>query len=269
MVDLHSHVLPDLDDGPVNLDFSVALARAAVAAGTEVIVATPHIRADHHVDPGEIPARVDELNAALRDMLIPLRVMAGGELSLAKARELEDDVLRGLCLGEGRHLLVESPYEDMDGELETTLSELQARSFLPLLAHPERSEAFHGRPERLAELVAQGVLASITAGSMAGRFGQTVRRLTLTLLEQGLVHDVASDAHNHLERPPSLTVGFEAADEELPGIAAQAAWYTKDAPSAIVSGRRLPPRPDPPRRQRSRWSWPWRGARRFGHQEIE
>lgn len=264
MVDLHSHVLPDLDDGPVNLDFSVALAQAAVDAGTEVIVATPHIRADHHVDPREIPARVDELNVTLWDRRIPLRVTAGGELSLAKARELDDDVLRALCLGKGRHLLIESPYGHMDGELEATLSELQARGFPPLLAHPERSEAFHGRPDRLAELVAQGVLASITAGSMAGRFGQTVRRFTLTLFEQGLVHDVASDAHNHLERPPSLTVGFEAAEGEIPGIAAQAAWYTRDAPSAILLGRRLPPRPEPPRR-RSRRVLPWmRSLHRFG-----
>lgn len=266
MVDLHSHVLPDLDDGPVNLDFSVALAQAAVEAGTELIVATPHIRADHHVDPGEIPARVEKLNGSLYSRHIPLRVLPGGELSLAKTRELDDDVLSTLCLGEGRHLLVESPYRDMDEELETTLSELQGRGFSPLLAHPERSAAFLGQPDRLAELVARGVLASITAGSMAGHFGQAVRRFTLSLIERGLVHDVASDAHNHLERPPSLTIGFEAAEDEMPGIAAQAGWYTKDAPSAILLGRRLPPRPQPPRRRRSPRVWPGtRGLHRFGH----
>lgn len=259
MVDLHSHVLPGLDDGPVNTYFSIALAQAAVAGGTEVIAATPHVRADHSFDPREIPTRVEELNLALRDMLIPLEVVPGAELSLPKAHELEDDTLRGLCLGQSRHLLVESPYGDMDDQLEMTLSDLLARGFQPVLAHPERSAAFYGRAERLAELVGGGVLSSVTAGSMAGRFGEPVRGFTLTLLELGLVHDVASDAHNHLERPPDLIGGFKAAEERMPGITAQARWYTADAPRAILHDRPLPPRPDPPSVRQGLPRWIRRG----------
>lgn len=257
MVDLHSHVLPGLDDGPVNTDFSFALAEAAVAAGTEVLAATPHVRADYLFDPTEIPSRVEELNLHFRDRLLPLQVVSGAEVSLPKALELGDDVLQGLCLGHSRHLLVESPYGDMDGQLETTISDLFARGFRPVLAHPERSAAFHDRSERLGELVGRGVLSSVTAGSMAGRFGEPVRRFTLTLFELGLVHDVASDAHNHIERPPDLTVGFDAAEAEMPGIAAQARWFTTDAPDAILHDRALPPRPEPVGRRRSRRSWPW------------
>ncbi len=255
MVDLHSHVLPGVDDGPANTDFSVALAQAAVAAGTEVLAATPHIRADHPFDPLEIPARVEELNSALRARFIPLEVVAGAELALPKARELDDHALRDLCLGQSRHLLVESPYGDMDEQLEMTLFDLQARGFTPLLAHPERSEAFHGRAERLSALIGHGVLSSVTAGSMAGRFGEPVRRFTLSLFALGLVHDVASDAHNHLERPPGLRVGFEAAEADMPGIGEQARWYTADVPRAILQDRPLPPRPGPIKARRRRRTW--------------
>lgn len=252
MVDLHSHVLPGVDDGPVNMHFSVALARAAVAAGTAMMVATPHIRADHPVDPDEIAPRVAELNTILEQESIPLEVLAGAEVSLAKARELGDEVLRGLCLGNSRHLLVECPYTDTDEELEATLFELQARGFRLLLAHPERSPAFRGRAERLSALVGRGVLSSVTAGSLAGRFGGSVREFALGLVEHGLVHDVASDAHNHVDRPPGLASAFDQAESELPGITAQASWYTVHAPWAILSDLPLPPAPEPPKRQRSR-----------------
>ena len=98
------------------------------------------------------------------------------------------------------------------------MRDVQARGFKPLLAHPERCPIFQHDPDRLQRLVNSGVLCSITAASMAGGFGTTVRRFTLELLHDGLVHDVASDAHDHLHRPPDLLAGFESAETEIPGI---------------------------------------------------
>jgi protein-tyrosine phosphatase len=255
LVDLHCHILPGVDDGPVNLDFSVAMAGRAADAGINVIVATPHVRSDHRTDPHGIAAAVDELNEALADAELDVQVLPGAEVSLQKASELDDATLSTLCLGAGRYLLVESPYRSIDVDLEGILWDLQARDLAPVLAHPERCPIFQRDPDRLARLVNGGVLCSITAASIAGGFGTTVRRFAIDLLYDGLVHNVASDAHDHLHRPPDLLGAFESAEAELPGIGAQASWFTVTAPVAIVTGRdALPPRPDPPPRPpTSRW----------------
>jgi protein-tyrosine phosphatase len=105
-------------------------------------------------------------------------------------------------------------------------------------------------PDRLEAMVERGVLCSVTAASMAGRFGRTVQRFTQVLFERGLVHDVASDAHDIRKRAPGLTAGFRLLDRELPGVLAQAEWFTTIAPTAILAGERLPARPllEAPRR---------------------
>ena len=254
MIDLHCHILPGLDDGPVNFDFSVAMARSAAEAGIQVMVATPHIRADYEVDPDTLEPRVRRLNDALEAEDIQLAVLAGGEVSLQKASELDDETLRKVCLGRSDYLLLESPYRSSDIDIEGIVSDVQDRGFKPLLAHPERCPIFQHDPDRLQRLVNSGVLCSITASSMAGGFGTTVRRFTLELLHDGLVHDVASDAHDHLHRPPDLLAGFESAEAEIPGIGEQATWFTVTSPVAILAGRPLPARPDPlPRPPTSRW----------------
>jgi protein-tyrosine phosphatase len=230
------------------------MARNAAEAGIQVMVATPHIRADYEVDPGELDELVGRLNAAVDEEGIQLRVLTGGEVSLQKAAELDDEVLRTVCLGSSDYVLIESPYRSSDIDIEGILRDVQGRGFKPLLAHPERCPIFQHDPDRLKRLVNSGVLCSITAASMAGGFGSTVRRFTLELLHDGLVHDVASDAHDHLHRPPDLLTGFESAESEIPGICEQASWFTVTSPVAILAGRSLPPRPDPPPRPpTSRW----------------
>jgi protein-tyrosine phosphatase len=253
VVDLHCHILPGLDDGPANEDFSLAMAREAVAAGIQVVVATPHVRSDHPFELDEIAERVDAMNALLRAGDVPLMIMTGGEVALPKVPELDDRDLAKVCLGRTRHLLVESPYGRREIDIEGILGELQGRGFRPVLAHPERCPIFRTDPGRLAALVERGVLCSVTSVSLAGGFGDSVRGFALALLQEGMVHDVASDAHDHLHRRPELLAGFESAEDDLPGVSAQAAWYTTTAPVAILAGRPLPARPAPPSRQPSRW----------------
>jgi protein-tyrosine phosphatase len=243
-----------LDDGPADIEGSVALARAAVAAGTCTIVATPHIRDDYPFPLEARDARLADVRRALGDAGVPLAVVAGGELSLSRAADLTDDELARVCLGAGSYLLVESPYSLVGEFLENAIFELQLRGFRPVLAHPERSPSFHGDLKRLAALVDRGVLVSITAGSMSGQFGRTVRRATAEMLAADLVHNVASDAHGAYGRGPGLLSAFDAADDDLRGIAAQARWYTGDVPAAMLAGEQLPPRPGRVGRRRGlRW----------------
>lgn len=253
MIDLHSHILPGLDDGAANLEASLSMALMAVEEGIDTVVATPHVNQTYPVGPDAMSAAVGALNVALARMELPLAVLPGSEIAVEMLSTLDDIALRRLSLGGGGCVLVESPYSGSVPFLEDMLFDLQVRGFRPVLAHPERSIAFRERPERLAGLVSRGVMSCVNSGSLAGRFGSNAKRMSLQFFEEGLVHAVASDSHDDRSRPPRLLEGFERADEELPGLAAQASWFTNTAPAAIVAGGRLPTRPDPPQQPVSGW----------------
>jgi protein-tyrosine phosphatase len=255
VIDLHSHILPGLDDGSPDIEVSVAMARRAVSEGTKVMVGTPHVSLEYRVAPAGLRALSERLTAALAERGIPLVVLSGAELDLARLPELDEAELAASVIADGPYLLVESPYSRAMPFLEEQLFTLRTKGYRPVLAHPERCPLFQKEPERLGALVRQGILCSVTASSMEGRFGKTARRFTLELFREGMVHDVASDAHDAAGRPPGLGRGFESLDEELPGLAEQREWYALDAPDAIVRGDPLPRRPDPPASRRSRW---WR-----------
>lgn len=246
MIDLHSHILPGLDDGPSTMEGSLELARAAVASGTRTILATPHIDGHFGIGPERIAEGLAELTGALEQAAIPLEVRSGGEIAIWRLIDLDDAVLRALALGGGPHVLVESPFSPVVGDFEPMVLDLQQRGHRVLLAHPERCPAFQRDPGRLERLVQAGALAQVTAGSMAGAFGSTVRRFTVVLLREELVHVVASDAHDDRQRPPGLTIGFPALERELPGIGAHQRWLTELAPAAILDGEPLPERPPLP-----------------------
>jgi protein-tyrosine phosphatase len=134
---------------------------------------------------------------------------------------------------------------------DTLLYSLQERGHRILLAHPERSPAIQRSPELLEQFVSDGMLSSITAASLRGEFGGTVKRFTFELLERDLVHNVASDAHDARHRRPGIGDAFEAAEDELPGISERAKWMTVDVPKAILDGGPVPAPPGaPPRRRR-------------------
>jgi protein-tyrosine phosphatase len=253
VIDLHTHVLPGLDDGPEDMAAAVALAKLASERGTRTMVATPHVRDDHLFPLETIAERAAELNAKLAEEGVDLEVATGGEVAVSKAAELDDEALASVCLGQGPYLLVESPYTHAPAVLERVVFDLQARGFRPILAHPERSPSFLSDFVRLTRLVEGGVLCSVTALSMAGAFGQTVRGFTARLFAAGLVHNVASDVHDRRRRPPGLGEGFERLDSQLPGLMDQMGWLTVEAPSAILAGEQLPGGPVPLRPARAGW----------------
>ena len=250
MIDIHCHILPGLDDGPANIDFSIAMARAAVEDGTQIIVATPHVRRDHNVDPAEIAPAVDALNARLESEKVPLRVVAGAEVGWREAANMTADELRAVTLGSSDYLLLECPYGKGTVDLEGVIDCVRAAGLRPVLAHPERCPLFRNDLDRLASMVASGAVTSVTAGSLAGSFGESVQELAFEMLERGLVHDVASDAHDHLHRPPRINVAVREAELTLPGLGEHAPWFTVTAPMAILRGEPVgePPRVSRPRR---------------------
>jgi protein-tyrosine phosphatase len=253
VIDIHCHILPALDDGPANADFSVAMARAAADDGTQIIVATPHIRGDFDVLPGDIGPAVDALNRRLEDEGILLRVVAGAEVGWREATDIDAATLAVLCLGDSDYVLLECPYGKTPADVEAVVRHVQASGFGVVLAHPERCPLFQNDPERLARLVEAGALTSVTAGSLAGAFGERVQTFSFDLLERGLVHDVASDAHDHLHRPPRIATALHTAAAALPGIESQVPWFTVTAPVAILRGDAPPEVPRVTRPRRGGW----------------
>jgi protein-tyrosine phosphatase len=243
VIDLHCHVLPALDDGPASVPEALAVARVAVASGTKTLVATPHI--DHHwnVDPIDVRRRAGMLARELRSEGIDLNIQTGGEIDLARLADLDPRELDAVRLGDGPYLLLESPLSPSAGDFDALMLSIHSRGQPILLAHPERSPLFQSEPERLIRLVEAGLLCSVTAGSLRGQFGEHVRQFTLEMLREGLVHDVASDCHDPVRRPPGLGEALDDATREIPGLDGQAEWLTRLAPAAILAGEPLPPKP--------------------------
>ena len=239
MIDLHSHILWGIDDGARSLEDSLDIARAAVAGGITVIAGTPHVRDDWPTDAGVMEQRVAELRAQLEQAGIPLDVRPGGEIAVDWLARLPLDELRRFGLGGNpRYLLVETPYYGWPRDLAERLFALRASGITPVLAHPERNEEVQSHPEWLVPIVQSGVLVQVTAASVDGRIGRHVQGCGLRLIEEGLAHMLASDAHHASVRAVGMAAAVEAVGNE-----ALAAWLTSDVPAAIVGDGPLPPRP--------------------------
>lgn len=257
MIDLHCHVLPGIDDGPPTIEGCVALARAAAIQGVRTLVATPHVSRRFPNRPDKILELVEQLNARLASEELALDVRPGAEIALAQLSAIEPAELPRLCLGGGPWLLLESPFSAEAHNIEPAVEGLQTRGFRILLAHPERSPAFRHDPATLESLVRKGVLTSITAGSLVGRFGGHVRDFALQLVRADMVHSVASDAHDRSERPPGM-----ASELRQAGLGRLADWLTCEVPAAILAGNEIPPRPEASAAiaVSGRWGW-WRRGR--------
>lgn len=259
MIDLHAHILPGLDDGPRDMAGALAMARAAVAAGTRAVATTSHINIGFGLEPEDLAAARDALAGELAEAGIELELLSGGEIAPERLRDLGDDQLRALTLGDGGCVLLECPFPPVGSAMELMVAELHRRGFEVLLAHPERSATFQRDPARLQRLVDLGAAAQVTAGALAGGFGETARRAGFHLLEAGLVHVLASDSHDPAHRPPDPRLADRALTERYGDVEAQLEWMTQEAPAALVAGRPLPPRPPLPRPRgmRARLSRAW------------
>ena len=212
-VDLHFHLLPGVDDGPADLPASLDLARAALAAGTGTVVATPHFRPDLGLtDAREVEARVEAMRASLAAADIPLELGCGAELGHEMVFRLDQDELELLAQGPpgARWLLVETPFHGIGEDFHAATDELRARGFGVLVAHPERSaDASLDGAAGLRTEIAAGSLAQLNALSLTGGHGEDACESAWSLLADGLVALVASDAHGP-SRPPALRMAHDA-----------------------------------------------------------
>jgi protein-tyrosine phosphatase len=207
--DIHFHILPGVDDGPCSMDESVALAAAAVADGTRVVVATPHVRSGFLTDVSELPDRVRELEERLALEEIGLAVRRGAELGHDMVGRLSQAELDSVAHGPpgGRWLLVETPFVGLGDEFTAATDELRDRGFAVVIAHPERARDCAGAT--LRHELARGSMLQVNAWSLVGRHGPEAYERAHEMLRAGRVGLIASDAHGG-RRQPALTLGVAA-----------------------------------------------------------
>jgi protein-tyrosine phosphatase len=209
-VDIHCHLIPGIDDGARSWQESLAMAQMATDDGVETVVVTPHQLGAYAHNAGQlIRQRTRELQQHLDDHGISLRVLPGADV------RIDEPLLAGLRSGDvvtladrRKHVLLELPHE-LYFPLHGVLEGLRAANLAGILSHPERNQGLLKQPQEVASLVDQGCLMQITAGSLMGTFGPACQQLAEWMLEQGLVHFVATDAHGAKSRRPLLRRAFE------------------------------------------------------------
>lgn len=203
MIDIHSHILPGLDDGSPTLEVSVEMMRIAARAGTTDIVATPHANLEYAFDPDATARKIAELAAA-----------AGGAPRIHRGCDLHlsyDNIQQALAqpsrftIDGGMYLLVEFPDLLIIRTAGDIFDKLLGAGVVPVITHPERNALLQQRLDELEGWVEQGCRVQVTAQSFLGRFGRQAREFADLLVRRGLAHLVASDAHDAEDRPPDLS----------------------------------------------------------------
>jgi len=255
VIDIHTHVLPGLDDGAADLEESVALAEQAAADGVLTLVATPHIREDHDVPIAELAARAKRLTVELERRSIPVRILPGGEVATSVAPTLTDEQLRAVSLGgASRYVLLEPPYGPLPRNFEDVVFGLALRGFVAVIAHPERSHDLRTNLERLAELVRRGSLVQVTAAALAGDGKSESARFAAELVERRLAHCLASDSHRAGQRAGIAEARRALASKSI-GMAEYARQMTHDVPERLIADEpaRVPPPLERGRGRRRAW----------------
>jgi len=239
MIDLHCHILPDIDDGPDDIGEALAMARLAEADGVQQIAATPHFTDDYWPEPEAVRARLEGLRRRLAEEGRRVQVLPGGEVFLEA--DVPARAAAGMLptLNGGPYVLVELPMysPSLPNHAELVLTQLQAFGLRPIIAHPERCTALRHDPGLLETLVRRGLLAQLNAGSLSGAYGLEVRRAARELLRRRLVHIIASDGHDTGKHHASLA----RAAQEAAGVVGreEALAMASTVPAAILAGQRV------------------------------
>jgi protein-tyrosine phosphatase len=253
MIDLHTHILPGVDDGVKTMDDAVLFARVAAADGVSTIVATPHYREGFYMNTRpDVLAGVAALNDRLRSEKIPIQVLPGAEIHISA--DLVSRVKSGhapTLADNGRTVLFELSMSQYPPDLEQLVFQMRLAGLQVVFAHPERIRYFQDDISRYEAVIRLGAFGQITTGSVTGLFGEDIAEFSEELARKRLVQVIASDAHNTRGRPPvissAMTLLRSWAGDDF------AERMTDEFPRAFIEGRDpdLPPPREEPARRRS------------------
>lgn len=261
MIDLHTHILPGIDDGAKNLEVALEMARIAVNDGTTVMACTPHIYPGLYMNDS---AGIQDARAKLQNAFdvfhIPLKLVAGADAHLVP------ELLEGLQSGRvptlngSRYFLLEPSHHVAPPQFENSVFQIMAAGYVPVITHPERLVWIEHHYATFVSLAQRGVWLQLTAGAIVGKFGKKARYWSERLLGDGVVHLIASDAHTTTKRSPVIS-------DALPAVAAavgkeEALRLVQVRPQQILDDRdpaavQLPPGLLGPADRLSSFKEPW------------
>ncbi|WP_044747181.1 tyrosine-protein phosphatase [Bacillus alveayuensis] len=226
MIDLHCHILPELDDGAKHLTESLEMARKAVEEGITAIVATPHHKHERYENERDIVEnRVKKLKLAIQKEGIPLNIAPGQEVRIYGDLLQDYKCEKVIGLNNSSYILIEFPSNHVPRYAEQLLYDIEMKGLTPIIAHPERNTEIVQHPDLLYKLVKKGAIAQITAGSLVGRFGKKIQKFSLDIIEARLVHVIASDAHNVKNRSFHMQEAFNMVGKEF---GSEAVYYFRE-----------------------------------------
>lgn len=211
MIDIHTHILPEVDDGARDMAESLAMARLAVADGLTHLIATPHHRDCTRLSRLQVAQRVANLQAELDKAGIRLTILPGHEVRLYD--DMFDDWDKELAgpLANSRYVLAEPLFHHYDKHTNVMLWELFDRGYIPIMAHPERIRPIQENLTVIEPFLARGGLTQITATSLTGHDDWRAKKVAETMLQNGMAHIISSDAHHAHHRPPTLAAARDVA----------------------------------------------------------
>jgi len=240
MVDLHCHILSGMDDGAKSAEESLAMAEMAIADGITHVVATPHSSSEYPFDFAAVQRAAAELQKAVGERLT-LATGCDFHLNPENLVALKKSAAN-FCIHQKDYLLVEFNEFSIPPGIDQIIYEIQLAGVRPIITHPERNGIMRAQPERFEKWIRNGCYAQVTGGSLTGTFGPGAQQTSLMWIARGLIHFVASDAHNLTGRPHQLRAAYDVVRTEFGKAKAEALLV--ENPMAAFEGRPLPHVPE-------------------------
>jgi len=260
VIDLHCHLLPDWDDGPVDRAEALRMLAVARSDGIKKIVMTPHVHrmTKPGLDLADLRPRMGRFLDGLQTRGVD--IYHGAEVSYHRdlVATIQD---LGLTVNGSDYVFIEFPAGSLPEEARELVPRMMLAGLIPIISHPERNTVMAGSPETLYEMIRQGAIGQLTAQSLTGEFGTRVRTAAEKFLRLGLVHLIASDAHNSSSRAPRLSGAVKAAASCVGAAKAEAMVTT--IPAAILANEQIPDFGEPVNpamKRRPFWQARFRGA---------
>jgi protein-tyrosine phosphatase len=243
VIDIHSHILPQVDDGARSVEEAVEMARIATEDGIEYMVSTPHMfnGLSENPEPSKIVDRVAALNEAIKNPS-GVKILPGNEVHISHdiAEHVRNN--RVTKINQRNYMLVEFPQLTVPIGADELFYKLLLQGVRPILVHPERNGQIQAIPAIVARFIERGVYIQVTAMSVTGEFGPAAKQTAERLLQHNCVHFLATDTHRTRSRPPILSRGRDAAAMVIGPQKARA--LVEDNPLAVINGEAL--RVEPP-----------------------
>lgn len=197
MIDIHSHIIPGIDDGSKNMEMTIEMLKHAERCGTKEIIATPHYLMEYgEATITEVKEHVKKINEIIKKENMQIKVYSGQEVYFTE--NIIEDYVKGNIgtLNDSRYMLIEFDMRHFDNNIFDYIYELQVKGITPVIAHPERYKYFIKEPEKINKLINEGYLFQLNSGSIAGKFGEDVKKTAQLFLKNSIYNFAGSDAHN-------------------------------------------------------------------------